>query len=289
MKIVIILICLALARFAHTEQVMRQWHWVDRYLQLIGKPLQQVNGKSPWLGLLLVLLPVLIVVSIVFKLIGGGAHHFGHFIISILILWYCLSVTPVKQDLAAYHNALTDEGQNSGAAVASLLGSDIPQDQAHIPRAVTKAIFWQPLQRLFGVLFWFVVLGPLGTLLYHLITVLREAAAPGNVDALSIYPELKISQAVLDWLPARVVGFGYALAGHFVPTFSYWWKNLLTGLDQSQTFLSDCGMIALNAKETDYTIADPAEHRAALALVARTLIMLLALILIFSLGNLAYR
>ncbi len=287
MKIVIILICLALARYAHTENAVRQWHWFDRYLQILHRPLQEANAKSPWLGFALVILPVLIVLLLVLKLIGGQAHHIGQFLISIIVLWYCLSVISVKEDLSSYHDALLEEGKgDAGHAAASLLGNDPPIDKTQIPRAVTHAIFWQPLQRIFGVLFWFVALGPFGALLYHMVIVLREEAISGNSDALSLSHEAKLAQAILDWLPARVVGLGYALAGHFAPTFAYWSKHLFVGLDYTQDYLSHCGMLALNAKETDPTIADATEHRAALALVGRTLIILLALVLIFSLGML---
>lgn len=290
MKIVIILICLALARYAHTENALRQWHWFDRYLQILHRPLHEANSKSPWLGFALVMLPVLIALLLVLKFLNGHAHHIGQFLISILVLWYCLSVISIKQDLASYHDALLEEGkQDTGKAAASLLGNDPPSDKTQIPRAVTHAIFYQPLQRIFGVLFWFVALGPVGALLYHMVIVLREEAISGNSDALSLSHEAKLAQAVLDWLPARVVGLGYALAGHFAPTFAYWSKNLFVGLDQTPDYLSRCGMLALNAKETDPAIADPAEHRAALALVARTLIILLASVLIFSLGMLVYR
>lgn len=290
MKIVIILICLALARYAHTENALRQWHWFDKYLQLLRRPLQEANAKSPWLGFALVMLPVLIALMLVLKLLGGQAHHIGQFLISIIVLWYCLSVISVKEDLASYHSALLEEGkQDSSSAVASLLGNAPPADHAQIPRAVTHAIFWQPLQRIFGVIFWFIALGPVGALFYHMVIVLREEAISGNSDALSLSQEAKLAQSILDWLPARVVGLGYALAGHFAPTFAYWSKNLFMGLDQTQDYLSHCGMLALNAKETDPVLADPAEHRAALALVGRTLIILLALVLIFSLGMLVYR
>lgn len=290
MKIVIILICLVLARYAHTENMLRQWHWIDRYLKLLHKPLQEANTKSPWLGFAVIMVPVLLGLLIIWKLISGDMRHVIHFIISIAVLWYCLSVISIKQELSAYHDALLQEGKtDAGNAVISLLGSDLPQDKSQIPRAITHAIFWQPLQRIFGVLFWFIALGPVGALGYHMLIVLREEAMAGNSDALSISGEAKIAQAVLDWLPARVVGLGYALAGHFAPTFTYWIKNISAGLEQTQDYLSHCGMLALTAKETDPMLADPSEHRAALALVGRTLIILLALVLIFYFGMWVYR
>lgn len=290
MKIVIVLISLALARFANTENAIRNWHWFDKYLQLLSMPISKANEKMPWLGLAIVILPVLIVLFLVIKIFGGGLHHVIHFLISIAVLWYCLSVISVRQDFEAYQSALMQEDkENLDSAAAPLIGADISGNQTVTARAVTEAIFWQPLHRIFGVLFWFVILGPVGALLYHLIIVLRETAATGNLEALSVSHEATIAQAVLDWLPARVVGLGYALAGHFAPTFSYWRKNILLGLDQSKQFIITCGMLALNAKETDAETADPAEQRLAMALVARTLIILILLLLIFSLGMLAYR
>lgn len=290
MKIVIILISLALARYVNTEKAMRNWHWFDKYLNILSIPISKANEKMPWLGLAVIILPVIIALYLVLKIFGGGLHHFIHFLMSTAVLWYCLSVISVRQDFEAYQSALMQEDkQNASTAAAPLIGSDLPASNAQTARAVTNAIFWQPLHRIFGVLFWFVILGPVGALLYHLLIVLRETAATGNVEALSVSHEAAVAQSILDWLPVRVIGLGYALAGHFAPTFSYWRKNLLLGLEHSKQFLTMCGMLALNAKEIDAEMAEPAEQKLAMALVARTLIILLLILVIFSLGMLAYR
>ncbi len=124
-----------------------------------------------------------------------------------------------------------------------------------------RSVFLNGLYEPFVIIFWFVILGPLGVLLYDFTR---------RVNA---------SRYILDWPAARVLGLGYALAGYFPPAFRYWtsaWKNLDT-----VRFLEECGMLALTGEEKDPAVELEQAH----ALVQRAEIMLLIAITLICLGQ----
>jgi hypothetical protein len=124
-----------------------------------------------------------------------------------------------------------------------------------------RFVFLTALYEPFVIIFWFVILGPLGVLLY-------DFARRAN-----------LSRYFLDWPAARVLGLGYALAGYFPPAFRYWtsaWRNLDTA-----RFLEECGMLALTGEEKNPTLELEQAH----ALVQRAEIMMLLALVLVCLGQ----
>lgn len=124
-----------------------------------------------------------------------------------------------------------------------------------------RFVFLNALYEPFVIIFWYILLGPLGVLIYDFT---RRA---------------QLNRYFLDWPAARVLGLGYALAGYFPPAFRYWtsaWKNLDT-----PRFLEECGMLALTGEEKDQAL----EVEQAQALVQRAEVMLLIALILFAVGQ----
>jgi AmpE protein len=80
------------------------------------------------------------------------------------------------------------------------------------------------LERLFTVVFWYLVLGPLGVLVYLILRLYRNdqglSASPawaardelGNLHVQLVY--------LMEWLPARLLALSFALAGDFEGAFA---------------------------------------------------------------------
>lgn len=93
------------------------------------------------------------------------------------------------------------------------------------------------------MIFWFVLLGPLGALLYRLIDIFSAREEFGLVPI-----AFRIKQ-VLDWIPIRIFTFFFALGGHFTEVIAIWKKSLLLGLEMNEFLLTECGMAALDQTE----------------------------------------
>jgi membrane protein required for beta-lactamase induction len=110
-----------------------------------------------------------------------------------------------------------------------LTESDLPREEGAGVLAVEEAVLIQANNRLFGVIFWFMILGPTGAWLFRVADLMRrravfksgrmQAAGEPTPDYLHI---LLATFGVLAWLPARLLALGYAMAGSFEAAVSDW-------------------------------------------------------------------
>lgn len=106
-----------------------------------------------------------------------------------------------------------------------------PQEEA-LSRAGIERILLLSLGRLFGVLFWFILLGVFGALLYRLSGVCIERWR--EEGAFAAWP-VRIMHA-LDWLPVRAAAFSFAIVGNFQDALEAWraragdWAERNTGI-----------------------------------------------------------
>lgn len=105
--------------------------------------------------------------------------------------------------------------------LAPLQGDGL-EDATELSRDAIESLLRLALVRLFGVLFWFVLLGVFGAVLYRL-SHLCHRRWQGDPDSL-------LGQAItlLDWLPTRVAALGFAIAGNFEDAL-YGWRTQATG------------------------------------------------------------
>jgi membrane protein required for beta-lactamase induction len=104
-----------------------------------------------------------------------------------------------------------------------------------------RAIFLASHQRIFGVVFWFVILGPIGAVFYRLIEGISSQMLTGSTLARQI-------KGLLDWLPVRLEVLLFALGGHFTAVLIHLKRDALKGPGHNDQFLADCGMAAMDAE-----------------------------------------
>ena len=92
--------------------------------------------------------------------------------------------------------------------------------------AVEEAIFVQATNRIFGIVFWFIALGPVGAWLFRVSDLLRRRAAFESARDYGVaragLPAAETLHGVLAWLPARLAVLGFALAGSFDDAWIRW-------------------------------------------------------------------
>jgi membrane protein required for beta-lactamase induction len=138
--------------------------------------------------------------------------------------------------------------------------------------------------RIFGVIFWFFLLGPTGAVIYYLTLQLckfsehEEKGAP--------YGELKQCadkfSKILDWLPQRLAALAFMLVGNFYKSWGHFRQMLFVGLDKS----SECYQhTALQALDYERLIAQPDKKpiRRGIELIERALILWLVIMAIMTL------
>lgn len=288
MTLITILAALALERLLHFGHSLFRFTWFETYLGLMRKVFEKSGLFKGVQGVVLVLLPILVTVVILYYLLGWMLYGLVGFILGIIILTYCLGPRDLYHDLDSYFAAAKGEdGEAVKKSLSSILSS-VPSDEKKVSRSLTKAVLTQFNQRIFAVLFWFVVLGPLGVVLYRLLTKLKSAAEKKGSSEASMLLWATYFLAILDWVPIRLAGLAYALVGDFHHGFAYWVKHVISGFDKNREFAEQSGLIALHLNDENAEKANLDENRAVLALTDRTLILYLVVIALFVLGALIY-
>lgn len=230
MKLIALLIGLAVERLATQLFHLRELRWLDR---VIDGGFAQVERVATWPPLILVVAIAVVLVLpvlLVRLLLGDALFGFAYLLFAIVVLFFSFGPQDLAEDVDDYCAALSaDDGEQVRATSKALLERDPPTDPESRMIAVEEAVFIQGNNRLFAVVFWFIVLGPLGAWAYRVTDLVRRRAVfraardPGGESP----PSLVVGAAEdlhgwVAWIPARLTAAGYALAGTFDGAISAW-------------------------------------------------------------------
>ncbi|MGY6588876.1 MAG: hypothetical protein ACXIUB_11400 [Wenzhouxiangella sp.] len=160
MTIVIVLLGLLISHFFFRIKRFRDFRWLTG---LIGR-LRTRWPEQDWLALIAVLLLALLLAGLGGALMSLWLGLAGWFLFSLLVLLYTLGPRDLDRDveaLRAQNGAETDPALVRRARRSMRIDADTGGTEAG------AAVLHAALSRWFGILFWFVVLGPLGALLYR--------------------------------------------------------------------------------------------------------------------------
>jgi membrane protein required for beta-lactamase induction len=223
MSLTIILICLIAERFLLDHSELRDNGWFSAYCQWLERhQLPQWLRQGP-VGILLLTLPPLLALWTVQYLFEDTLSGLLWFATSVAILLYCLGPNDLDTLVNRYMKAVdSDEDSEIRASAAALIQDEPPTSEPARSQAVAEGILFQANQNLFSVLFWFILLGPIGAMAYRIATWLPTIdQAKQDPDFLLNSKQLVV---ILDWIPARITAFCYAIAGSFEDAL-YGWRN----------------------------------------------------------------
>ncbi len=223
MNLIALLIGLVIERLATQLFHWRRMRWMDR---IIDFGFEQARRVSNWPTLipimLLAIVLVLPVYAVIFSL-GGTLAGFTYLILAVVVLFFSLGPHDIGEDATEYCQALESENDEDILhAAKAIVEGDVPDDPRERVQCVEESICVQANNRLFAVIFWFVVLGPLAAWAYRVTDLIRRRAVftvtrteePGD-NALMMRDASVALHGWLAWIPARLTAVGYATAGHF--------------------------------------------------------------------------
>lgn len=203
--------------------------WLD---DLLFKAQMLANnfGKIPMMGSCgLLVLVVSLCVLLLETIFYYASSHLGLLIFNVAVLFYCLS---------------------SGA------------------KKKYSSIFVEAFEHNFGLLFWYILLGPVGAILFWLFMLGGVKHIPVNnsqsdevIVKINIANELYYAKnisnclftlhTIASWLPVRVTGLIFSLVGDFEKGFSCW-KTIMRNSSMSHTEVLDlCGEASLGRLTTE--------------------------------------
>ena len=233
MNLIALLIGIIIERLATQLFHWRRLRWVDR---LIDWGFSHV-GRADWPPLVPVIviavvlaLPVLLVTVLLSDVLFG----FAYLALAIAVLFFSLGPNDIGEDVNEYCEALEQQDDERIRQTArALVEGDVPADMLERIHCVEAAVTVQANNRLFAVIFWFMVLGPLGAWTYRVTDLIRRRAVfnatrgEGESEAEeATTAELRDAAVALHgwlaWIPARLTAMGYAIAGHFDAALHAW-------------------------------------------------------------------
>ncbi|RDI38452.1 regulatory signaling modulator protein AmpE [Aquicella lusitana] len=274
MTFIVILIALLIERFFDWSH-LRQWSWYHRYENLIS---ERLPGKSPYLTLLLTILPLLIVIAIIDISLKGWLYGFIRLLFHLFILLYCLGPQNLWADAFSCINALTQGDAHFAAdKLKTSFGITDTSYSQSLHQHLLNNIFVEANTRVFAIVFWYLILGPVGAVLYRTVA-LSSSEMPREDMTPTLSQTARLIKAVLDWVPVRLFTFIFALGGHFVHVLSCWQKKVLQGLSSSEALLTECGQAALGNEEQGKIPEDGSAERAAIHLLDRVFVIVLVIV-----------
>ncbi|MCG7865552.1 MAG: regulatory signaling modulator protein AmpE [gamma proteobacterium symbiont of Stewartia floridana] len=222
MTLTIILICLIAERFLLEHSHLRSNRWFTRYCQW-----HQQQNLPEWMqqgviGLLLLLLPPLLAVAALQHLFADTLLGLPSLLLSIGVLLYALGPQDLDSQINQYVETAEADDAEAREIAREIIEDEPPTSEPARSQAVAEAALQQANRRTVAVLFWFILLGPLGAILYRLATWMPQSdQAAQDIDFKLNTRQLVI---ILDWLPARVTAFCYAIAGSFEDAL-YGWRS----------------------------------------------------------------
>jgi AmpE protein len=286
-----LLVALLVERAATRLWHLREAHWLDGYAAWVRAGLAGRGGLAGGaLCALAALLPAL-PVALVAGALAGGAPTLLWLVFASAVLVFSLGPRDLGDEVDDYldRELAGDEAGARRAAAEIIEHAGGPRRSARA-ESVEDAIFVQANNRVFGVVFWFVILGPTGlgpaaAWLFRASDLMRRsdiAAQRGEGDGQGCAERVHF---LLAWLPARLLALGYALAGSFEDarrSFRERYSSLPGHLlERNDWLLVHVGRASLGKLAAGADAPLPAS--AAMRLVTRALVMWLVVVSVLSL------
>lgn len=242
MKLLVIVLCLVSERYFMHMNAKNRIQLLDIYLNLFHLRGKKSYLTYPWLILMLLVFPIILFAGIFFYLFESWLFGFVGLLFHIIIFYFCMG--PVNP----FYPGVTSVSKK------------------HI-----GDYFCQVNGQLFSVIFWYLVTGPIGILIYRLISYSQKNDA--------VKKQARQLTDLFDWLPARFTVLFYLLVGNFQAGYKTFLGCFFSTPENNQAMLSECGLKAAGFEKDSLSIAHAeliVEHAVILNLVFIALFTMLA-------------
>ncbi len=279
MRLLAILLSLAANRYIED---LERWRPVDgffRYAALVKARLEAWRLWDGPLAIALILGPVVLGAVLLQWFFRGWLFGLPALAFNTVVLIYCLGPERLDDHLDHLLVALDeDDAETARAEAKTLFGEDAGASD-DLASETIDGLLVRGSERLYGVLFWFAVLGPVGAVVYRTALLSRDFADRTINPGPSFRGAVSGTVYVLAWVPARLAALSFALAGNMGDAMHGWNMARSTGEDGNRAILLGAGRGALGLGPDH---PDANDVRAARQLLGRTLVVWLAVLAVLS-------
>lgn len=248
MKILVLLTCILLIRLGSIVLKPKHYTWYSLYLEKIDayitKPALRQGSIAGIISLAAIMVPFAVVYFI------SCVNPVFKFLTSVLILWFAFDASDFTAKNIKQNRQNNTEFSNN--------------------------IFWQAHEKVFAIIFWFLILGPLGALFYRFLSLTEEISSTNSQFAEYNYVTTLIHK-YLSWPSSALTAIGFGLGGDLVKTLGIFLQTKLNP-NLNQELVISSGNAALNFAED--AEMQGSKYAEALALIERTGLIWVAILAI---------
>lgn len=226
MKFLALVLALVLEQVRPLRRNNRLYAAFDRYADFLERQfngLQASHGAIAWL---VAVLP-LALLTLLAETLMRNLNVFLAIAWSVGVLYVAMGFRRFSHCFTDIAQALREQNLNNARDVLARWRG-VPSDElnaADVARVSIELGLLQAHRYVLGPIFWFVVLGPVGPVIYRAADLLAESWGK------QVEPEKRIFALFaeraffwIDWLPARVTAASFAIAGNFEDA-AYCWRT----------------------------------------------------------------
>ncbi|BBN82705.1 beta-lactamase regulator AmpE [Pseudoalteromonas sp. A25] len=280
MILISIILALIIERLAARGKYWQMSHYADMYVTHSGSIKSIFNSGF---GVLIWLVMPSMLLAIIYDAFDSILIEL---LLNVCVLLICFGCAHQRARYKGYLNALT-RGDNEAATLYALQIGQKRTEQEQGGEWFGQTLVWVNFRHYCAVMFWFVLLGAPGAVLYALSRSILEAIDESSEHVLKEHGQrLQTLLHWLDWLPARLASFGYLIIGNFSKGTSCWLKYVLDFKVSNRCVVTST---ALAAEQIEQQYAGCTyEATCMMRLVKRNILFYLVLIALLTLfGNLA--
>lgn len=297
LTLIAVVIALVVGHTMPTLAALRRYDWFIGWVEWWrAQSSENESLRSRW-ALALVLLPPLLLVLLLQLGLRDGLYGLPYFVFALITLFYAWGPRDLDHDVEAVVAARDPEARRAAAARLFPERETVSLEGPALVEAVFRCALW----RWFGVLFWFLLLGPVGALLYRLVALCAQGEARKRLPDEAAQAARSLL-TLLDWPVAQLMTLALALVGNFDAVLTAWKDNGGAAFKRDTSFLGAAARASVKFEladeamdfvdaETELGIPDTSavmvqlgelpELRDAMSLAWRILLLWLALLALF--------
>lgn len=216
--VIAVIVALALGHLIPVQvAALRSFDWFGRWLAWIGRLPQTYDLWQTSCGLWLALAPLLFGVMLLQWWLDGVWHGLFSLLFGVGVVSWTWGPRDLDRDVEAVIDANDASARHLAVKKLQAAGGSLYED---IPSLV-EAVVLNALRRWLALLFWFLLLGPFGAVLYRLTALAVEShlsvyLSPANRRGASRF------LSMMEWPVAQLMALSMALVGNFDTVFRAW-------------------------------------------------------------------
>jgi len=298
LKAIALILALVLLHYRPRTKNIGAWYAsYTNWIQRIFNPASRAQGVIAWL--MAVGLPTALVANVYF-LVLFKLGLLAALCINVLMLYFILQFSHFGKETEVIYEELSAEKLDD-ARLSYVTWQKKPMEEysaSQLASLTIEATLIRAYSGLFAPIFWFVILGPAGAVLYRASEQLQQRYSESSTEPFHVFS--KTIHQWIDWLPVRFTAISFAIVGDFEDA-AYCWRNQAaqwTNKSLGILLSSAAGALDIRLADqlpdngSDITRAeagigdDPnADHvQATLAMIWRVLLMVIVLVFLLIFG-----